>query len=191
MRLNIVGAENVPLENGCIVCANHVSLWDVLTLSASFPKSRRLRYLAKAELFRIPILRSLIVALGACRLERKGSDVAAMKKAITLAKNGEMVAIFPQGTRCAGENPADTPVKNGAGMIAYHSKSQILPVCIKTKKQKYLIFRRIDVIIGKPIPYCELGFENGGSKEYKAVTDKIFAEICSLGGFSPSKEKSE
>ncbi len=191
MRVHHTGTENIPLDGGCIVCANHVSMWDVLTLSACFPKSRRLRYLAKADLFKIPVLKTLIKALGACKLERKGSDVAAMKKAISLAKNGEAVAIFPQGTRHAGENPADTEVKNGAGMIAFHAKAPVLPICIKTKKQKYSLFRRIDLIVGKPIPYEELGFTRGGSNEYKAATEKIFAEICSLGGFLPIGEKGD
>ncbi len=186
LQLKPQGQDNFPLEGGCIVCANHVSLWDVFSISACLPKSRRLRYLAKAELFKIPILRSAIIALGGCKLERKGGDVGAMKKAISLVKNGEAIAIFPQGTRCKGKNPADTEVKNGAGMIAYHSKATVIPVCIKTKKQKYSLFRRVDVIIGKPIEYSELGFSSGGSKEYKAATERIFSEICRLGDFSPS-----
>ena len=191
LRLKPQGQENFPLDGGCIVCANHVSLLDVFAISACLPKSRRLRYLAKAELFRIPILRSVIVALGACRLERKGGDIAAMKKAISLVKNGEAIAIFPQGTRCKGKNPRDTEVKSGAGMIAYHSKSPVIPICIKTKKQKYALFRRVDIIIGKPIEYSELGFSGGGSKEYKAAIERIFSEICALGDFEQSVAKNE
>jgi 1-acyl-sn-glycerol-3-phosphate acyltransferase len=190
LRLRPTGLENIPKEHGCIVCANHVSLLDVFSISACFPKSRRLRYLAKAELFRIPVLRSIIVALGGCRLERKGTDIAAMKKAISLAKNGEAVAIFPQGTRCKGKNPADTTPKNGLGMIAYHTKAPIIPVCIKTNKQKYCLFRRVEIIVGEPIYYDQLGFVRGGKDEYAAATDIAFKKICELGGFSPSAKES-
>ena len=60
------------------------------------------------------------------------------------------------------------------------------------KKQKYLLFfRRVDIIIGKPIPYSELGFENGGSEEYRLATDKIFNEIVKLGGYDKLLAASE
>ena len=185
MHLRTTGYENVPEYNGCVVCANHVGLLDVLAISACFPRERRLRYLAKAELFKIPLLKTLIIALGACKLDRGGSDIGAIKKSVSLIKSGELVAVFPQGTRQKGKNPAETPIKSGAGMIAYHAKAPMLPVCVKMKKQKYLLFfRRVDIIIGKPIPYSELGFEKGGGAEYKAATEKVYAEICKLGGFT-------
>ena len=188
MKLRVTGYENVPEYNGYVVCSNHVSLFDVLAISACFPRERRLRYLAKAELFRIPLIKNLIIALGACKLDRGGSDISALKKSVSLVKSGELVAIFPQGTRQKGKNPAETPVKSGAGMIAYHAKASMLPVCIKMKKQRYAPFRRVDIIIGKPIPYSELGFEKGGNKEYQAATEKVYAEI---GDFSTEKTKSK
>ncbi len=189
LRIKSTGAENLPKYNGCIVCANHVSLFDVFSISASLPKERRLRYMAKAELFKIPLLRSIISALGAFKVDRGGSDVGAIKKSVSLLKEGEVIGIFPQGTRCKGKNPANTAIKHGAGMIAYYSKAPVLPVAIRTKKQKYALFRQVEVIFGTPITYEELGFSLGGSKEYKAATEKIFAEICRLGGFS--KEDSD
>ena len=171
------------------MCANHVSLFDVFTISAALPKERRLRYLAKAELFKIPLLRSIISALGAFKVDRGGSDVAAIKKSVSLLKEGEVIGIFPQGTRCKGKNPAKTSVKHGAGMIAYYSKSPVLPVAIRTKKQKYALFRQVEVIFGEPMSYEKLGFVDGGTKEYKAATEKIFSEICRLGDFK--KESSD
>ena len=191
-RIKSSGAENLPQYNGCIVCANHVSLFDVFSISASLPVERRLRYLAKAELFRIPLLRTAVSALGAFKVDRKGGDVGAIKKSVSLLKEGEVIGIFPQGTRCKGKNPAETEVKHGAGMIAYYSKVPVLPVAIRTKKQKYALFRQVEVIFGTPMSYEDLGFEKGGSKEYKAASERIFAEICRLGDFkkegSDSKE---
>ena len=191
-RIKSTGAENLPKYNGCIVCANHVSLFDVFTISASLPVERRLRYLAKAELFKIPLIRTTVSALGAFKVDRKGGDVGARKKSVSLLKEGEVIGIFPQGTRCKGKNPAETEVKHGAGMIAYYSKVPVLPVAIRTKKQKYALFRQVEVIFGTPMSYEDLGFEKGGSKEYKAASERIFAEICRLGDFkkegSDSKE---
>ena len=88
----------------------------------------------------IPVLSSLLKALGAIGIDRGGNDIAAMRKAIGHIQNGEIVAIFPQGHRYPGVNPAGTPLKNGAGMIAYRAKSPMIPVCIKTEGERYKLF---------------------------------------------------
>jgi 1-acyl-sn-glycerol-3-phosphate acyltransferase len=179
------GQENVPAEGGYLLCVNHVAFCDVISVAAVLP--RQVRYLAKAELFRIPVLGRLIRALGACSLDRGGGDVAAIKKTIALASGGELVAIFPQGHRYGGKNPADTPIKSGAGMIALRAGCPVIPVCLKMKKQRYAPFRRVRVIFGKPIPPSDLVLEGqSGSEAYRAVSEKIFAEICALGGFAPT-----
>lgn len=187
-RVHPHGTENVPLEGGFVVCANHLAIRDMFIIAASFPK-RQIRYFAKAELFRIPIFKQIIVACGAVKLDRGGSDVGAMKKAIELASSGELVGLFPQGHRHPGENPADTEIKNGVGMISYHAKVPMIPVCIKVKGCRYGFFRRVDVYIGKPIPYEELGFVKGGSAEYRAAATRVFGEVCALGGYSASQVK--
>ena len=129
---------------------------------------------------KLPLIGWIIKKLDAIKLDRGGGDVGAIKTTINLAKNGEIVSIFPQGHRYPGVDPATTPIKNGAGMIAYHSACNVLPVCIKTKKDKYHLFGRIEIHFGKPIPNDAFGFANGGSDEYKAATEKIFSEILKL-----------
>ena len=108
---------------------------------------------------------------------------------------GKILAIFPQGHRYPGINPAESPTKNGAALLAYRSGSNIVPVCIKVKGFKYHFLGKVEIIFGKPIKNSELGFVNGGSEEYKAATDKIFAEIINLGGYaalpSPKTEEGE
>ena len=181
---NIVprGLDNIDKDKNYIVCANHIAKRDVVLIAASYPK--QIRFLAKKELFRIPILSQLITSLGAIKLDRGGSDVTAIKTAVKLAESGATVAIFPQGHRYPGVNPKDTPTKNGAALIAYHSGCDVLPVCIKTKKIKYTPFCRKEIIFGSPIKNSELGFTNGGSEEYRRATDIIFSEIIRLGGYS-------
>lgn len=184
MRLKPHGRENVPATGGYLLCANHVAFCDVVSIAAVLP--RQVRYLAKAELFSVPLLRRLITVLGACKLDRSG-DVAAIKKTISLVKGGELVAIFPQGHRYGGKNPADTPIKNGAGMIALRAGCPVIPVCLKMKKQRYALFRRVEVIFGKPLSQEELVAEGlTGSDAYRAAGEKIFASICELGGFRPT-----
>ncbi len=187
LRIKIIGKENVPKNGGYVICANHISLIDVFTLGASFP--RQLRYLAKRELFKIPILAPVIRSLGAISVDRKGGDVGALKRSIEVAKGGELFAVFPQGHRYPKTNPADTPIKSGVGMVAFRAGVGIIPVCIRIKKQKYRIFRRVNVIIGKPLGWRELGFVKGGNDEYMHAAQVAFAEICRLGGYEPSEKQ--
>ncbi len=184
-RIHVHGLENIPKEGGAIICANHISMWDVCSIGAVIP--RQIRFLAKKELFKVPIAKQFITAMGACSVDRKGSDVQAIRTMISLAENGELLAIFPQGTRRSKENPANTPVKSGAGLIAYKSKVPIIPVCIVTKNMKNRLFRRKDVYIGKPLTYDELGFENGGKEEYARAVETVFGKVCELGGFEKGR----
>ncbi len=176
------GKENIPKEGGYIICSNHIAVRDVLVIAATCP--RQVKFVAKKELFSIPILRGIIKSLGAVKLDRGGNDVAALRKSVELIEGGDLVSIFPQGHRCPSVDPSTTEIKNGAGMLAYRSGCDVLPVFIKTKKNKYGIFRKVTVIYGKPIKNSEFNFTKGGSEEYYSATRKIFGEILTLGGYS-------
>ena len=182
MRVKAIGTENVPKEGGVVLCSNHIAAVDVISIGAVCP--RQLTCVAKKELFSIPVLGWVMRKLEAIKLDRGGSDVAALKASIKAAEAGRVLTIFPQGHRCPGVNPATTPIKHGAGMIAYHAKCDVVPVCINIKGAKYGLFKRVEVIFGKPISYSELGFNEGGRDEYLAATEKIFKEICALGDYS-------
>jgi cytidylate kinase len=172
------GLENIPKEGGYIICSNHIAVRDVLLIAASCP--RQIRFIAKKELFSIPVLRRIISWLGAIKLDRSGNDLSAIKKSIEMINLGELVAIFPQGHRYPGVNPAETPRKNGAGLISYRAGCDVIPVCIRVRKNKYSIFRKVHVIFGRPIDNKALNYKNGGNEEYKNATDVIFNEIISL-----------
>ena len=185
LRVRIHGRENIPSKGGAVVAINHISFLDAIVVSASFPGARMPRYLAKAELFRIPVVSTLIRALGAIRIDRGGSDVGAVRRAIEVVDGGEMLGLFPQGTRRKGKNPADTPIKPGVAMIAAKAKCPILPVCIRIKKQRYSFLRRVDVIIGKPLMPEPLGLLSENPNYHEAATT-AFRELCALGGYTPS-----
>ena len=182
-RIEAVGLENIPTDKGYVICSNHIAAKDVIMIGAVYP--RQIRFVAKKELFSVPLLGWLIKKLGAVKLDRGGGDVAAIKTSVNLAKAGFNVAIFPQGHRHPGVDPSKTPTKNGAGLISYKSESDVLPVFISVKGNKYRFLGKIRIIFGKPIPYSELGFVNGGTDEYKRATNKIFSEVLRLGGYPP------
>lgn len=177
----VIGAENVPECGGFVLCSNHIAKRDVVMLALACP--RQIKFVAKKELFNIPGLNLILKIFGAVPVDRGGGDVGAIRKSIDLAGSGQAVSIFPQGHRYPGVNPKDTPLRNGAGMIAYRSGAALIPVCIKTEGIKYSLFKKVTVIFGKPISYDELGFNDGGNEEYKAATEKVFAEVIKLGGY--------
>ena len=189
-RTKTFGKENIPKEGGYLLCSNHIAARDVILLGATCP--RQIKFVAKKELFNIPLLGTLMKALGAVKLDRGGNDVAAIRKSIEIIDCGEIVSIFPQGHRYPGVDPSTTQIKNGAGMVAYRSGRDVIPVFIKTKNNKYGFLRRVEIHYGKPIKYSDLGFSKGGNEEYKYATTVIFNEILKLGGYppmDPAKEK--
>lgn len=177
-RVQIQGAENEPIEGPFIVCSNHLSFQDVIILAACL--NNQLRFLAKAELFKIPLLGRLIKSLGAIPLDRSKSDVGAIKKSISLLESGEVVGIYPQGHRYPGVSPKETEPKNGVGLVAFKTQATVLPVCIQTKKFKIRMFRRVYVTLGKPMKFEEFGVSGGGREEYERISHAVFGEICSM-----------
>lgn len=177
-RIKTVNPENIP-EGGCLICANHTAFSDVFVLAASV-KKRQIKFMAKKELFSVPVLGKLITALGAFPVDRGGVDVGSLKRTIGYLKNGDTVGIFPQGTRRPSVDPRTTEPRYGIGMIAWHSKTDVLPVYIRTKNNKLHMFGKTEVIFGKVIKNEELGFENGGNAEYKAAAKYVFDKICDM-----------
>lgn len=179
-RTEVTGKENEPTEGPVLVCANHLSNHDVIVLGAAL--KRPIRFFAKAELFRIPVVAQLVKALGAFPVDRgvAASASAALKNTLTLLEQGEMVGIYPQGTRHIGVDPRNTPVKGGVGMIAYHSHVTILPVLIRTKSWKMGLFRRTYVTIGKPIPFEELGMTGHRGSDFMKASEYIFHRITEM-----------
>lgn len=180
-RVKVKGVENIPKEGAVLLCPNHIAAVDVIAVGAVCP--RQLTCIAKKELFSIPILGKVITALGAVKIDRGGADVGAIKASVAALQDGKVVTIFPQGHRYPAVNPATTPLRHGAGLIAYHAKCDVVPVCINIKKGKYAFLRKVEVIFGEKIKYEDLGFNTGGRDEYESATNFIFSKVIELGDY--------
>lgn len=179
MRIRVTNKEKeFSGEGGLVVCANHLNMLDCITLAIAF--KRQIRFLAKKELFSVPLLKGLISSLGAFGVDRSGGNVGAIKKTISLLSNGATVGIFPQGTRCPGIDVKETKFKSGAAMAAFHANVPIQPVFIKVKDGRYRFLRKKEVIIGDVIGWDELGFEDGEHADYTEATKIIKARIAEL-----------
>ena len=176
-RVSSEGTENIP-ETGCILVCNHTSFSDVLVLEIA--STRQVFFMGKAELFKIPVLKQLISALGAFPVNRGGADITSIKRTISEIQSGKVVGIFPQGTRHPFVDPRETEVKGGVGMIAYRAKADVLPVFIDGAAGRTKIFRKNKVIFGKLIKFDEIPFEVDGKKDYEGATRYVFAKACEL-----------
>ena len=188
-RIRVINAENEPVDGGFVVCANHTSALDPILVCYAF-RRHQICFMAKKELFGIPILSGLIKALGAFPVDRSGSDVGAIKNAVRLTREGQCLGIFPQGHRYPHVDPRGTTTKNGAALIATRAEADIVPVYIWSKGNKPRAFRKTYVIIGEHIPFESLGYDREAAGEYARITDSVFDRVCSLGESFDPKEGS-
>jgi 1-acyl-sn-glycerol-3-phosphate acyltransferase len=125
-RLEVVGAAHVPPAGPVLLVANHASLLDPPLVGGAAP--RPLCFMAKAELFRIPLFGPLIRALHARPVRREGSSAGALRDALRILQGGNALLVFPEGTRgVEGELRAG---KAGAGMLAVASGAPVVPVYV-------------------------------------------------------------
>ena len=190
-RIKYHGAENEPRadEGPYILICNHISNTDPVFLCAGI-KHQQPYYMAKKELFKVPILGKLVSALGAFPVNRAGADVSAIKNTISILKSGRCIGIFPQGHREPGKTPMEANLKTGAAMIAVKTQATVFPCCIKTKDNKFKLFRKIDVYYGKPIKFEELGYDHDASGEYLRITNLMFDRVCELYRDAEEESKS-
>jgi 1-acyl-sn-glycerol-3-phosphate acyltransferase len=144
-RMRVEGAERIPATGGCIIVANHESLIDPWFLSVATP--RRVRFMAKAELWKYPVVRHMMDAYGTFPVERGAGDTGAMQIAGDLLEQGELLAMFPRGT----SKPDGNRIwHRGAARLALAHGVPIVPVRLVNTRQ-LLPRKRISIIVGEPI----------------------------------------
>ena len=174
-RLEVRGQEHVPPVGPLVIAANHDSVVDPFVLAAAI--SRPTRYLGKAELWRVPLLRLWLDNVEAIPVERGRSDAGAIESAVAALEAGEVVGIFPEGGVAR-----EGPWLRGAARMALATGAPLLPVrLLETRKalgRGQVGFPRLAALIGEPIaiertsPTAELARE---------LTDRLQAAVEALG----------
>jgi 1-acyl-sn-glycerol-3-phosphate acyltransferase len=177
-RGRVYGQEHIPKTGALIVVANHASDFDPPLLSCAL--RRPVSYMAKEELFRVPVLKQAIQLYGAYPVKRGSPDRSAIRAAMTQLESGWAVGIFLSGTRTSdGRIPS---AKLGAAMIAAKSQAPLLPVSlwgtqhIVTKDSYLPRSVPITVRIGEIIPPPQ----SNQRDELEAVTQRCVDAIHAL-----------
>ncbi len=164
-RAEIVGKENIPKEGPIIICGNHRSFLDPPLIEATC--GRYARFLAKEELTKNKFLAFLGIIFDAILVKRDSKEVKAIKESLKTLKNGDCLALFPEGTRNGLEKGEE--VKDGAAFFAVRSGAKVVPCGIKggTKEN-----RKVTITYGKPLDFSKYK----GAKD-KETLDKVTKEI--------------
>lgn len=167
-RIRIQGQENIPEEGAFIVIANHKSNFDPIVLS--FITRRPIHFMAKAELFDSKIKKWLFTSVKTIKVERGKNDISAIKNSLKVLKRGDILGIFPEGTRVKDHLQKDD-VKSGAVMMAHRAKVNILPVAISGN---YRPFSTVNIQV-LPLYNIALAIEEG--MDYEHVSDDLMKKV--------------
>jgi 1-acyl-sn-glycerol-3-phosphate acyltransferase len=175
-RIWYSGVKNIPLEGGVLAVSNHQSHLDPPLVGSGCP--RRMNYLARETLFHPSFFGKIIYSVGAIPLDREGVGLSGIKESLKRLKRGEMLLVFPEGTRTPdGEIKAFKP---GFTTLAVRSKSAILPIAIEgayrafPKKARFPRPRTVNVHYGPPILPKE--YENIDERELVALVESRVRE---------------
>ena len=170
-RVKKVGIENLESDDGLLICANHVNYIDAVGIVVLNKKP--IRFVGKADLWRIPIVSWLGHLFNIIPVKRDTSDMASIKMCLKSMKNKEILGIFPEGTRKGMERNID--VKNGAAFLAYKANVKVIPVGIKGT---FKPFSKVIFTYGKPIDVTQ--FKTDDPNWLNDATNHIMKEIQKL-----------
>ena len=172
----VTGTENVPMEGGLVVAANHRSYLDPPLLGTWFP--RPIHYMAKQELWKVPLLGPLISAVNAFPVNRDAADIGSVKRALRILKDGGVVGIFPEGTRNVS---GEAEVKSGAVVLASSARCPVVPVgLVRTElATRRLRAAHVEINIGAPMTF-QGSARKATKAEIEAWTDELMKKIATL-----------
>lgn len=186
-RYRVSGRENIPRTGPVLVVANHLIWYDTILIGLAFP--RRLWFMAKVEIFRLPIVGPFCRLTGQIPVHRGESDRAALEKALQYLREGRAVTIFPEGTVARHERLL--AAHTGVAMLALRSGVPVLPVA-HTGTRRIFIGRRawlprVEIRIGEPyVPQVPEGISRKAA--LKMVTEDLMLRIARM---MPDEERGE
>lgn len=188
ITMKFINPENIPQDRNYIIVANHVSNFDPLLLALKWKKP--VHFMAKEELFKIFIVGWVLKMVKMIPVRRGEADRKAVKESLDYLKKGEILALFPEGTRNKKKEGL-LPFHSGAAFFSKSSNLEVLPVAILgTDKMRLSFFNKVEFKIGKPIKITDYYDGKISSKELEGFTNILKNEIGSLLGINNEDNKS-
>lgn len=190
-RRRWLGMENLPAAGGVIVAANHYSYADPFTVAhAIYDNGRVPRFLAKAELFRVPLIGSLMRGAGQIPVHRHTSDAsAALVDAVTALRAGECVVLYPEGTVTRDPQRWPMAARTGIARLALASGCPVVPLAqwgaqLLHDKRDGIHLCRAEVVtlVGPPVDLTAFHGRPVTADVLREVTDLIMDEIRGMVG---------
>lgn len=176
-KIEYVGTENVPDKGGFILAANHVGTLDPVFIAVGV-KNRQIHYMGKKELFENPFTNWLFTKANAFPVARGKADSASLNYAIRDVKEGNILGIFPEGTR--SKDGKMGRAKRGVAVIAKEAKADVLPVAF-CSTDNFKKGTKLTVRFGKMIPFSELNLnDESSSEDLKAAAKYIMEKVAAL-----------
>ena len=169
-KMKYIGLENVPEEGAYILASNHTRAIDPILIGIGV--KRHMLFMAKEELFKNKFVSWFLRKLGAFPVGRGKSDTGAVRHFEQALQEGNLMGIFIEGTR--SPNGEFLPPKNGVSLIAYDTKTPVIPVCHTQ------INGHIYVHFDQPLSIEDMGFVKGGAKELRNASRIIMDHIKAL-----------
>jgi 1-acyl-sn-glycerol-3-phosphate acyltransferase len=178
-RYRVSGRENIPQKGPILLVANHLIWYDPLLIGVIFP--RRLWFMAKIEIFRLPFVGLGCRLTGQIPVHRGESDRAALEQALTYLQKGRAVTIFPEGA--VAQHERLLAAHTGVAMLALRSGVPILPIAHRGTRRIFIDRRawlpRVDVKIGKPyVPRVPEGVSR--KTALRMVTEDLMLRIAQM-----------
>lgn len=181
--LRIEGAENIPREGAGIIVCNHLSLVDPFVVG--YGANRLVSFMGKEELFRTPVLGYVIRKVGAFPVDRSRRDPASMRTALSVLKSGELLGMFPEGTRSTTGEMLE--MRAGAARLAARTRTPIIPAAVINTNRgmppgKIIRPARIGVRFGESFELTELYDRNDKGEAMERALTTIKERIEALHG---------
>jgi len=169
----VIGKENL-IAGPAMVCSNHSAMIDPFLIAIAFGIDTNVHVIAKIELFRIPVVSSILWKMGMICVDRSINDIASIKTSLGYLKKGEKVVIFPEGTRAASFDAV--AAKSGAVKLAERAGVPIIPVFIPRKKP---FFSKKQLVFGEPY-YIEKLSDKRTMDDYARLSEELMDKIQAL-----------
>jgi len=183
------GREHVPREGGCILATNHASFLDPIAVCCDI-WNRHVYFLARDTLFKqSQFMKWWAISIGTLPINRTKGDIRALKGAIKMAQQGNLLCLFPEGTRTS--NGRLQPVKAGIGFLIEKAGVPVIPAYVCgtfnafPRNKRWIKPGKISTYFGKPVTPADCAVFKGDPERHQKIADFVMARIAAL---DPSRE---